>query len=75
MDLNISDLCSLTFTDAGFATMTLIEADYSDYLIFHLINFTSQQTIEMMMLYGRVYLFWHSHWDGETREKRKTENE
>ncbi|XP_045696502.1 salivary lipocalin-like [Phyllostomus hastatus] len=38
---------------AGFATMTLIEADYSDYLIFHIINFTTQETANVMMLYAR----------------------
>ncbi|XP_066110765.1 salivary lipocalin-like [Saccopteryx bilineata] len=39
---------------AGFATITLIEAVYSDYFIFHLINFTNDGTFQMMALYART---------------------
>ncbi|XP_054440490.1 epididymal-specific lipocalin-9 [Pteronotus mesoamericanus] len=44
-------VCNVIY--AGFATMSLIETDYYNYAIFHLINFTSEGTFEMMMLYGR----------------------
>lgn len=60
MHQRCSELCSLFPTDDGYNTFHIIEAVYSDYLIFYLSNVKDEEEAQVMELYGRVFLCGYS---------------
>lgn len=55
MDYTSSELYSISSTDDGYNLFSIVETDYTDYIIFHLVNFKEEHTFQLMELYGRVF--------------------
>ena len=56
VDQTISELCSVSSTDDGYNVFSIVETDYTDYIMFHLVNFNEEHPFQLMELYGRVFL-------------------
>ena len=55
MDQTSSELFSVSSTDDGYNVFRIVETDYTDYIIFHLVNFKEKDSFQMMELSGRVF--------------------
>ena len=54
VDQTSSELFSVSSTDDGYNVFRIVETDYTDYIIFHLVNF-KEDSFQMMELSGRVF--------------------
>lgn len=61
VDQRISDLCSVSSTDDGDNTFTILDID-DNYVMFHLDNNKDGETFQLMELYGRVFSCRHWAW-------------
>lgn len=55
VDRTSSELCSVSSTDDGYNVFRIVETDYTDYIIFHLVNFNEKDSFQLIELYGRVF--------------------
>lgn len=54
MDQRCSELCSVSSTDYGVATVRVAEAVYSDYVIIYSVIHSHEKQFQAIELYGRV---------------------
>jgi hypothetical protein len=59
---------SISSTDDGFNTFSILKTDYDNYIMIHLINKKDGKTFQLMELYGKVLSHRHCSWGGKRRK-------
>lgn len=63
--------CFPPLPDYGENKFRLLEVNYSDYVILHLVNVNGDKTFQLMEFYGTVLSCRHLSWGTGTREGRR----